>query len=201
MNLYLGLVHYPVHNKLGQTITSSVSNLDIHDIARCCRSYGAKRYFIITPLRAQQRFLQRILDHWQDQRNRVYNPDRAEALALACWRTSWEEARQDIAGREGHQPLVVATSASLPESDGSCQDLVARLSIDKRSVFILFGTSWGLHGEVIAHSDFRLAPLGGCSADGYNHLPVRSAVAIYLDRLALALADAQEGSGVSHEYC
>jgi tRNA (guanine37-N1)-methyltransferase len=47
----------------------------------------------------------------------------------------------------------------------------------------VFGTGWGLAEEVFARSDAILAPIRGSAADGYNHLSVRSAVAIVLDRL------------------
>ncbi len=47
-------------------------------------------------------------------------------------------------------------------------------------LFLLFGTGWGLTQEVKDSSDYVLAPIEG---KGYNHLSVRSAVAIILDRL------------------
>ncbi|SVE60327.1 uncharacterized protein METZ01_LOCUS513181, partial [marine metagenome] len=33
-DVHLALVHYPVYNKNGETITSSVTTLDVHDILR-----------------------------------------------------------------------------------------------------------------------------------------------------------------------
>jgi hypothetical protein len=46
---------------------------------------------------------------------------------------------------------------------------------------LLFGTGWGLTREFLASCDYMLKPIEGLG--GYNHLPVRSAVAIILDRL------------------
>jgi hypothetical protein len=46
---------------------------------------------------------------------------------------------------------------------------------------LLFGTAWGLADEILEAADHRLAPINGKGA--YNHLAVRSAVAIILDRL------------------
>ena len=40
----LALIHHPVLNKEGKIITSSVTNLDLHDIARSARTYGISRY-------------------------------------------------------------------------------------------------------------------------------------------------------------
>ena len=61
MNLYLGLVHYPIKNKLGELVTTSVTNLDIHDISRSCSTFGVKKYFLITPLNLQRELVDSIL--------------------------------------------------------------------------------------------------------------------------------------------
>jgi hypothetical protein len=49
-----------------------------------------------------------------------------------------------------------------------------------RPVVILFGTAWGLSRELIQSADYILEPIFGPTP--YNHLPVRSAVAVVLDR-------------------
>jgi hypothetical protein len=48
-------------------------------------------------------------------------------------------------------------------------------------VLLLFGTGWGLTEEVLAAADRRLEPIQG--AGDFNHLSVRAACAITLDRL------------------
>ena len=45
--LYVGLVHYPIYNKRMDVIASAVTNFDIHDIARTCRTYDVKQYYLI----------------------------------------------------------------------------------------------------------------------------------------------------------
>ena len=80
--VYLGLVHHPINNKRGEVVTTSVTNLDIHDISRSCRTFGVSNYFIITPLKAQQDLLKRILGHWNEDKSSVYNPDRSDLLVL-----------------------------------------------------------------------------------------------------------------------
>ena len=62
--LYVALIHHPVIDKNGETIASAVTNLDLHDIARACRTYGVKGYYVITPLKDQMVLVNRILDHW-----------------------------------------------------------------------------------------------------------------------------------------
>jgi hypothetical protein len=53
---------------------------------------------------------------------------------------------------------------------------------DDRAVMLIFGTAWGLDKEIINHADYILDPIMGPT--DYNHLSVRTAAAIILDRLA-----------------
>jgi hypothetical protein len=46
---------------------------------------------------------------------------------------------------------------------------------------VMFGTAWGLDKEVVDQADFILDPVEG--GTNYNHLSVRTAAAIILDRL------------------
>ena len=39
-DLYVGLVHYPIYNKRMNVIAGAVTNFDIHDISRTCRTYN-----------------------------------------------------------------------------------------------------------------------------------------------------------------
>lgn len=184
--VYLGLVHSPIVNKLGETVTTSVTNMDIHDISRSCRTFGIKRYFIITPLEAQHGLVNRILGHWEEDKAAAFNPDRQDALAIAKLVNSVEEGIESIKEIEGVEPLVVVTGANFESNNGLEIDLVKKAKLDNRPIFLLFGTGWGLHAQVLERAHFALEPLFGASEDGYNHLSVRSAVAIYLDRLARA---------------
>jgi hypothetical protein len=178
---YLGLVHHPIKNKNGEVVTTSVTNLDIHDIARSCRTYGVKQYHIITPLEAQHQLINRILNHWKTDKSAAYNPDRQDALNLTELTPSIEKAVKKIELIEGVAPMVVVTGANFNQHDGDVSELKSRMQLDNRPIFLLFGTGWGLIDSVCEAADFRLAPLNG--PGDYNHLSVRSAVAIYCDRL------------------
>ncbi|MFG1486722.1 RNA methyltransferase [Halobacteriovorax sp. RZ-1] len=182
-NIYLGLVHHPIKNKRDDIVTTSVTNLDIHDIARSCRTFGIKNYFIVTPLEAQHKLVNRILGHWEEDDAGVYNPDRQDALAIARLVISVEEGINKIKEIEGVEPLVCVTGANFDSNNGVETDLINNARLDKKPIFLLFGTGWGLHAQVLERAHFALEPIFGGSADGYNHLSVRSAVAIYLDRL------------------
>jgi hypothetical protein len=46
---------------------------------------------------------------------------------------------------------------------------------------IIFGTGFSIAREIVQDADYQLKPIRG-SID-YNHLSVRSAVAIYMDRI------------------
>ncbi len=39
-NIDIALVHFPVYNKSGDVVTSSVTTLDVHDISRISRTYA-----------------------------------------------------------------------------------------------------------------------------------------------------------------
>jgi hypothetical protein len=61
---------------------------------------------------------------------------------------------------------------------------------DGRSYVLTFGTAWGLTEEFMTQADYILEPVQAHS--DYNHLAVRSAASIILDRL---LGDRNAGNG------
>lgn len=186
MKVFLGLIHSPIRNKKGEKVTTSVTNMDIHDISRSARTFGIEKYYIVTPLKIQQELVGRILGHWGEHKSLAYNPDRKDALSIACTVDDLDLACQDIENITGQRPLIVVTGANFKESDGDFKELFKTQPVDKHPIFLIFGTGWGLHQEVLDRADFFLGPIFGSAKDGYNHLSVRSAVAIYLDRLTQA---------------
>ncbi len=184
--VYVGLVHGPVRDKAGSLVNTSVTNLDIHDIARTCRTFGFRGYFLITPVKIQHELVKRILGHWESDKGSLYNPDRSDALALAQLVDTAEDARRIVEEKEGKAPLVVVTGAQLV-AHGDESELARRVSLDSRPILLLFGTGWGLPASFTDQADFRLGPITSRAHDGYNHLSVRSAAAIYADRLARSL--------------
>jgi hypothetical protein len=185
-NFYLGLVHHPIKNKRGDVVTTSVTNLDIHDIARSCRTFGFKHYFIVTPIERQKALVGKILGHWETDTANDYNPDRYDALSFIQLQDSIEDSIQAIEKIEGKKPLVVVTGANFEEFHGNEESLVKRIMLDNKPMLLLFGTGWGLMDSVTDGADFKLDPIFGRAEDGYNHLSVRSAVAIYCDRISKA---------------
>jgi len=178
-HLYVGLVHYPVRGRYGETIATAITGLDIHDIARSARTFGVHRFHVITPLHSQQEIARRIVRYWLDQKG--FDPThRAEALENVEIVESLEESLELIEREEGEKPLLIGTSARVyPERPQiSYGDLRRRIEEAPESVYILFGTGWGLADEVIERVDFMLPPVRGVGE--YNHLSVRAAAAIIL---------------------
>lgn len=176
----MALIHYPVLSKNGEIIASAVTNLDLHDIARAARTYGVKAFYVVTPLEDQRALVGKILTHWREGEGARYNPKRGEALALIDIRATFDDACRAIAERENCRPKVVATSARLQNGNVSCASLRDRMA--KGDPYVLaFGTAWGLTHEFLQTADYILDPIGG--HNDYNHLAVRSAAAIVLDRL------------------
>ncbi|MCS6858004.1 MAG: RNA methyltransferase [Sandaracinaceae bacterium] len=179
---YCALVHYPVRDRTGQIMTSAITNIDVHDIARSARTYGLAGYFVVTPITAQRQIVQAILDHWQKGAGARRIPERKEALER-CWpAASIEEVVQVIEVTHGLPPLQVATEAR-PFARETCspEALLRLLASTERPSLILFGTAHGLHASVLKSAEFLLEPI--CGIDGYNHLSVRAAAAIVFDRL------------------
>ena len=183
MRLYIGLVHYPVYNKNFKRIASAITNFDLHDLSRLARTYGAKRFFVINPLEDQQQLAERIIRHWRSGYGAQYNRDRKEAFECIVLYQSIEAALEEISDLEGERPLVIAIDASKKkERRRLTYGEAVKLIRDEKVVFLLFGTAWGLDRQVVEEADYVLDPIEG--ATGYNHLSVRTAAAIILDRLA-----------------
>ena len=181
MRLYVGLVHYPVYNKHRETIASAITPIDIHDFARLGKTYGIEGFFVITPLEDQQALAHRILRHWITGFGARYNRDRKEALSLVSVASSLEMVVKEVKEREGGTITVVATDATLQEDRGVSYEALKRIVVSNEVVLLLFGTAWGLHEEILQKVDHVLCPISGRT--GYNHLSVRTAAAIILDRL------------------
>jgi hypothetical protein len=180
-NLCIALLHSPVYDRKGNTSVTSIVNADIHDIARCSRTFDVKRFYIVTPIAQQQTLARKILRHWQDGYGSHYNPDRKEAFSLVYLKGTLDEVLADMTCRYDAPPHVIATGARIAGGAVEAAELRERLNAGDGPFLLLFGTGWGLTAEVIAKAEYRLAPIRGTGQ--YNHLSVRSAVAIVLDRL------------------
>jgi len=179
-NVYLALLHAPVYNKKKDIVATCITGFDLHDIARSAATFGLKKYYVVNPMPAQREFAGRIFDFWMDEGSLEFNWTRAEAFKLISIKADLDEVIKDIEGVEGIRPKIIATSAR-PRGGVKFADLRAELKRSNQPYLVILGTGWGLADEVFAKVDETLEPILGNS--DYNHLSVRSASAIILDRL------------------
>ena len=180
-NLAIALLHHPVHNKRREVVTTAVTNLDLHDIARSARTFGLDRFYIVTPSLEQRHLIERITGHWQDGWGAAYNPDRKEALGIIRVRSTLELAVEEFQTGFSRPVRTVITGAAPRANSIDCLNLRQRLNEPDDPYLLLLGTGWGLTEECFQTADFILEPIAG--SGNYNHLSVRAASAILLDRL------------------
>ncbi|NQT69854.1 MAG: RNA methyltransferase [Desulfobacteraceae bacterium] len=179
-NLYIALTHYPVINKNGNIIASAVTNLDLHDMSRAAKTYGVRSFYVVTPLADQRELVEKIVDHWVKGVGATYNPKRREALELIRIKNSLDEVADHIRDSAGYAPKTVVTSAK--RSPGNISfDRFRRMLSNENLYLLIFGTAWGLTNDFMTGADYILDPVIGNT--DYNHLSVRSATAVILDRL------------------
>jgi hypothetical protein len=180
-NLAIALLHYPVYNKHREIVTTALTNLDLHDIARSSRSFGLERFYIVTPSQDQQDFAKRIAGHWQHGWGANYNPDRKEALGIINICTTLKDALSDFQTGFEKKVQTVITGAAARDNSTGFKQMRTMLEESDQPFLLLLGTGWGLTEECFNNADYILEPIKGPGT--YNHLSVRSAAAIMLDRL------------------
>lgn len=177
---YCALMHTDVMLPNGTVGTTSVTSMDIHDIARSARTYGLKNYFIVTELEDQTRVVQTLLDFWQTGYGIEYNKNRHEAVQRVLLKKTFDEVIAAIKEREGVEPVVLATSANTGDAHSITyfdQELVWS---HKKPVLLVFGTGKGLSAQLMKRADYVLEPVEGFT--DFNHLSVRTAAGVIFDR-------------------
>jgi hypothetical protein len=185
-DLYIALLHFPMRNRKGEVVATALTSIDVADIARTARTYGVARYFVVTPLPSQRRIAAALREFWLAEDF----PPRREAVELVAVREDLEDCFLEVCKIEGRDPLLLGTSARSPLFYPRIEWEEARRLIAVRPTLICFGTGHGMAEEVLAACDALLPPIR--AGFGYNHLSVRAAVAITLDRLK-GEADAGDG--------
>jgi tRNA (guanine37-N1)-methyltransferase len=179
---HLALVHHPVVDRAGTVITTALTNFDIHDLARSSMTYGLAALHLITPVTSQRDKAEHIARLWMGDDQGEH---RARALELVRTADAIETVIATLEAETKQPPVVVATSAkasSFPAAPRRTPaELVAEHALDARPLLILLGSGWGLADSLIPSVSRILTPIEGASA--WNHLSVRSAGAVLLDRL------------------
>ncbi|MBC8070890.1 MAG: RNA methyltransferase [Deltaproteobacteria bacterium] len=176
MPLSIALLHHPVLNRIGEEITSTVDHFDVMDGSRLTRTYGVQRFYVVNHVPAQQALVERLIRHGTAGDGREARGEFAHTL----WAPDLASVVADETRVLGRRPTVIATTAGQSPDAVGFATLRGRL-IGGEPMLVLFGKAWGLSTNALASADVRLAPIDG--GTGFNHLSVRSAMAIIVDRL------------------
>ncbi len=179
--VYIALLHYPMYNKQMEIITTSITNLDLHDIARVARTYDVEGFFVVHPAPNQHKLSKEIISYWQDGYCGTYNPDRKEAFDLLRLVNNIDEVINSIIDSTDKKPILIATDARVYDNSISFKELKDKMQVAEEPFLLLFGTGWGIAKEVMENCTYILEAIE--PARTYNHLSVRSAVSIIIDRL------------------
>jgi len=180
-----------VVNRNSEVIASAITNLDLHDLARLSRTYNMPGCYIVTPLKDQQTLAKRLIAHWCDGVGKELHPTRCEALrCLRWWMTLPRSGRYS---REwGEEPTVWATTASRQTAALPYREARRQLSESGPKLILLVLP--GIAPSLLEGID---AVLETIRWEGpYNHLSVRCAAAILVDRLLVPGLDPTGSSQV-----
>jgi|RhiMethySRZTD1v2_1073278.scaffolds.fasta_scaffold1348316_1 hypothetical protein len=179
--LYVALLHHPARSRDDQIVTTSITNMDIHDIARSSRTFGVRRFFVVHPIPGLRALAERVVEHWRSGYGSRYNPSRREAISLVEVEPDLDHVLAAIEQDAGRLPRLVGTSARARPGMISMDQLAREIDIAQEPSLLVLGTGYGLADEMLDRCDVLLEPIRG--NDEYNHLSVRAAAAIILDRL------------------
>jgi len=171
--LYVTLLHWPCLDINGREVATAITNMDIHDCSRVCLTYGVNKLYIVHPYQTQLDLAQRIMDHWLKGFGGAYNPLRKKAFEVIRLAKDLDEVKRETGA------YTLATTAHYHNGSISW-DKVRDLS-KEMNVQLVFGTGWGLAPQVFSKVDDVVEPVR--AGGGYNHMSVRAAVAIAIDRV------------------
>lgn len=180
-DLFLALLHHPVLDRNGRLITSAITSLDLHDIARSARTFGARAFYVVHPVAEQREFARAVIDHWRIGYGRSFDSRRVEALELIELVADLDAALAAAERAAGRRPLLVFTSARATQATSYAAMRERLGAADAPPALILLGTGFGLAPAIRERADVALEAIRG--PGDYNHLSVRAAASIILDRL------------------
>jgi hypothetical protein len=175
----IALVHHPVLDGAGEVVTTAVTSVDIHDIARSARTYGVDRYYLIHPVTRSRALVLEVKNNWLARPDTPKNRARREALS----RLEVVESVDEVCADLGPNTELWSTSARSAGQVLTFASARQHLLAAGPPIVILFGTGNGLAPELLLRCKNAIEPIVAGVPTGYNHLSVRSAVAIVLDRL------------------
>lgn len=183
--LSIVLLHHPMLDKQGKIVATSLTAIDVHDISRSAATYGASPVYIAHPSVVTRRLAETMHNFWSAGYGATYNPNRKEALDHVRILSDLDAVIHDITLLDGVEPELVATCAKPGGTRISFENFNQLLHSEPTPgsgrFLLMFGTGWGMTDSLIDRAQYFLEPINGPT--DYNHLSVRSACAIMLDRL------------------
>lgn len=176
-SLDLALVHHPVKNRHGDVIAATSQEFDLMDAARLALTYDVRRLYIVQTIPAQRAMIERLIAHGRASDRDVAARGSFERTVLV---SSIQEAITHASTRTGKTPQVWSTSAQ-PRGDVLSWSSARERLAGGVSALVLIGKAWGLAPTVFEDADICLAAID--PGTGFNHLSVRAAMAIIVDRL------------------
>ena len=182
--IYIALIHSPIYNINGKKITTTVTNYDLQDISRAGKTYDIEKYYVVNHLESQKALVERMRNYWLDGYGSDYNSNRQEAFTVLEIADTLDEVITNIKEKSGQKPRLVATDAKEFPNSVSYKTMRKKIFDNDIPYLLIFGTGWGLTETTLERCDYILYPIFG--RGDFNHLSVRSAVSIILDRLLCA---------------
>jgi hypothetical protein len=143
-------------------------------------TFGIELCYIVTPLPRQRQITEQLIHHWEHGYGAKYNPLRSAALRKVTIRNDVNEVLEEV--RKDNEPIIIGTSSLERENKAiGYNKLHQWIKQEERPFLLLFGTGWGLTEETIALCEKMLMPIKGTGE--YNHLSLRVALGIILDRI------------------
>jgi hypothetical protein len=177
----VALLHDGMVDKTGKTVTTSVTLIDVHDISRSCRTYDVDSFFVVHSSQTMRALVRTVKSHWDGDFGSRYNPNRQDALGVLSIAADLDEALLQVERHTGKLPKIIATSARDGADRIGYAEMRNVIESSEDSYLVTFGTGWGMGPELMSRADYVLKPIYGPTP--YNHLSVRAACAIILDRL------------------
>lgn len=145
------------------------------------KTYGVEAFYLINPIEAQRKLADQIIDHWRNGYGARHNPFRKDAFEKVEIRSHLDEVVAEIRTLNHCRPQIIVTGANFQGELLTCSKLRETIKSNYLPYLLIFGTGSGIAEDIVNQADHRLEPIRG--KDGYNHLAVRSAVAVILDRI------------------
>ena len=155
----------PSTTSTGAIVTTAVTNIDVHDIARSCRAPSAcAGFYVVTPVRRAARAGRAAsCAHWEADEQKALQPDPQRGPGPG------PPGRRPRGRRHRHRERA---TAAVPAHDrdhapGPCRgsvtfpELRRKLAEDGPPWLMLLGTGYGLADQVVQRCEAVLEPIGG----------------------------------------